>query len=128
MYDAFQQLVDELEQSYQDRHMPEKIVDFISYLMRTWISDESRFSRQIWNNSDLQDMRTNNLIEGWHLFALQHFGSGKNLWKFRNKLSDVEVQTKSMIALVRGGSRVRNRKKSQEIKEETLRRIKERYE
>ena len=33
-----------------------------------------------------------------------------------------------MIALVRGGSRVRNRKKSQEIKEETLRRMKERYE
>ena len=124
---AFRELVHELELSYIQRNMPQRMIEFITYLLRVWIGENSRFPKQMWNVADLQDMRTNNLVEGWHRFASEHFGNGKNLWKFLSKLSAVELQTRAAIALVRGGEQVRNRKRSQERKERSLKRMKENY-
>ena len=101
---------------------------FIRYLLRVWIGENSRFPKQMWNTSDLEDMRTNNMVEGWHRFAIEHFGNGKNLWKFLSKLSAIEVQTKATIALIRGGEQMLNRRKSQVGKERNLKRMKEHYE
>ena len=94
--------------------------------MRNWIRENSRFPKQIWNASNLEDMRTNNMVEGWHRFTSKHFGIGKNLWKFLSNLKVVEVYTKAAIALVRGCVRMRKRRKSQERKERDLRHLKPR--
>ena len=119
---AFEDLVNELELCYADyqRNMPQRMVEFISYLLRVWIRENSRFPKQMWNTSDLGDMRTNNLVEGWHRFAIQHFGIGRNLWKFLSNLAKVELHTRAAIALVRGGEHLRNRRKSQKRKERVL--------
>ena len=127
---ALEDLVHELELSYANanRVMPHHMIDFVTYMLRIWVRDNSRFPKELWNISDLEDMRTNNMVEGWHRFAIHHFGNGKNLWRFLFKLSEVEMYTQATIALVRGGEQMLNRRKSQERKERTLKRMKEHYE
>ena len=69
---AFEDLVHELELSYANanRVMPHHMIDFVTYMLRIWVRDNSRFLKELWNISDLEDMRTNNMVEGWYRFAI----------------------------------------------------------
>ena len=126
---AFNAIVDHLEEQYDRAGIayPDNLVRFISYIQRTWICENSKFSKDMWNVCNLRDRRTNNFVEGWHSLCLRHFGVGKNIWKFILRLQKIEMQTRGLLQQLEAGEDISNRKQYQKKKEQKIVRMMDRY-
>ena len=122
---AFDLIVDHLEQKYENAGIayPDQLVHFIAYIQRTWICDDSKFSKEMWNVSNMRDRRTNNFVEGWHSLCLRHFGVGKNIWKFIVRLQKIELQTRGLLQQQGAGEDISYRKLHQKKKEKKVARM-----
>ena len=122
---SFNRLVDDLERDYENAGIqyPNAIMGFVRYLHVTWISDDSKFPKDIWNVRNLHDRRSNNHVESWHALCLRSIGSGKNIWKFLNRLKKMELHTRALLQLQLAGENVSNRRLCQKKKEDNICRI-----
>ena len=126
---TFEALVNRLDEDYEDagRASPQGLVNFIVYIYRTWVGENPKFSKDMWNVRNLNDRRTNNYVEGWHSACLRHFGVGKNLWKFVHQLEKMEIQNRAILQLHENGENLSNRTRRQKKKEDKIKRILSRY-
>ena len=126
---TFDELVNLLEDDYEDAGVqyPRALVDFIAYLKKTWVDDDSKYPKEMWNIRNLGDRRTNNYVEGWHSLCRKHFGVGKNLWKFLMQLKKLEAQTRALLQLQESGENVNTRRLKQKRKEGKINRILQGY-
>lgn len=113
---AFEGLIERLH--VQDDHPQRNVVlNFLEYLWDTWIKDDSRFPKSMWNSLGLSDRRTNNDIEGYHVSALERYGRTKHLWHFVNVMKDEIVQFEREMHMIQHGNPVSLRRKEQRRRE-----------
>lgn len=127
--ETFEALLVRLDEDYEDagRESPQGLVEFIVYIHRTWLGDNPKYSKELWNVGNLGDRRTNNYVEGWHSACLRHFGVGTNLWKFIHQLQKLEIQNRATLQLHEAGENLPNRTARQKRKEHKIETILYRY-
>ena len=126
---TFDELVNLLEEDYENAGLlyPQALVDFLAYIRKTWVDNDSKYPKEMWNVRNLRDRRTNNYVEGWHSHCRKHFGVGKNLWKFLMQLKKLEAQTRALLQLQASGENVSTRRLKQKRKEDKINRILQGY-
>ena len=100
-------------------------IPILAYIRKTWVDNDSKYPKEMWNVRNLRDRRTNNYVEGWHSLCRKHFGVGKNLWKFLMQLKKLEAQTRALLQLQASGENVSTRRLKQ--KEDKINRILQGY-
>ena len=80
---------------------------FHNYVTNTWIGDNSRFSRNMWNHYDrLEESRTINALEGWHHKINSYIGKPHpNLWEFISFLKKEELFQRIELQRLEAGGR-----------------------
>lgn len=109
--DTFDELVEEIH---------EDVIDFAEYIERTYIRGTRargrrravppRFPPVVWNSYNLvmdDRQRTNNAVEGFHSKMNRVVGTfHANIWKFLEKLKDIQEETERNIVQRRGGHNI----------------------
>ena len=77
------------------------------YFERTWLSPNSRFSREVWNQYDnvlTYQNRSNNYIEGFHSgFKRLCGGTNLNFWRYVDTLKSQQALTELSIVIYESG-------------------------
>ena len=55
-----------------------KLTEFMDYACRTWVNEDGKFERKMWNHFQNYKIRTTNSIESWHS-KLQKAASKRHL-------------------------------------------------
>lgn len=73
---------------------PGELIGIYSYFYNNYISENGRYSINLWHSKDLLDInisRTNNAIEGWHNVFKNMFGTSRYCFELLvQKLKDEE--------------------------------------
>jgi hypothetical protein len=81
------------------------IGQFHDYVVNTWIGDNARFNRDLWNQYErLEESRTINAFEGWHHKVNQYVGKPHpNLWEFLFRLKKEELFQRTELQRLEAG-------------------------
>lgn len=102
---------------------------FCQYLWSTWMKDGSRYVHESWSVFGMNDNRTNNKIEGYHMGIQSSFKTNNtpNLWVFGQFLMDEDSMTDIKVAQVLGGKKITSQKPKYRVLNARLAELKARY-
>ena len=66
------------------------VQEFCDYFMDYWIENINTI--HIWNHYDNKDPKTNNHLEGFNYKINKYFESKSHIWKFIEKIQDLEAE------------------------------------
>jgi len=82
------------------------VKSFLDYAYATWVSDDSRFNREIWNHFENDSPRTNNHLEGWHSGLNRKFNRARpSIFKFVDVLKKIQNNQEGIIERMKAGKR-----------------------
>ena len=81
------------------------LANFLTYFEDTWVNDNARFPRRMWNvNVRPMEYRTNNHVESFHSRWNADVGvAHPNLWVFIRKMKNNQIVTENTVAAVQLG-------------------------
>ena len=123
---TFKSLVDYLEAKYERAQIdyPDELVDFVAYLQKTWISDDSKFRKELWNSRNVYRDKT--IGVSLPLF-LRQYGDGTHLWNFIRRLQKIEKQTRVIMEDLKAGRDFSKNVRFHRVSEDDLGRMIARY-
>ncbi|XP_065314960.1 uncharacterized protein LOC135923892 [Gordionus sp. m RMFG-2023] len=88
------------------------IRDLFTYFKNTWINLNAKFKYKMWNMYDVQGVRTNNHVEGFHRSLKEYITySHPNLYLFIDILKQIQQDMDIKFIQLRNGKKVTERKK-----------------
>ncbi|XP_065319377.1 uncharacterized protein LOC135927335 [Gordionus sp. m RMFG-2023] len=89
------------------------IRDLFTYFKSTWINPNAKFKYKMWNMYDVQGVRTNNHVEGFHRSLKEYITySHPNLYLFIDILKQIQQDMDIKFIQLRNGKKVTERKKN----------------
>lgn len=95
--------------------------NFLDYFEHTYLFNDARFPKEIWNHFDDRDPRTNNHVEGWHSALNKAVGRHHaNIYQFIETIIKQQNNYEVQILIASNGTRPKPNKKYAAINEKIL--------
>ncbi|XP_053205847.1 uncharacterized protein LOC128390194 [Panonychus citri] len=118
-------IVDDIDKIYDqikaEASADDSFKNFLDYFERTYLINDARFPKEIWNHFDDRDPRTNNHVEGWHSALNKTVGRHHaNIYQFIETIIKHQNNYEVQILIASNGTRTKLNKKYAGINQRIL--------